>query len=833
MSTVNTATQEGKRHSFYQLLKKNGYSIEIPIIQRDYAQGRKSQNEVRDLFLQALYDYLEENIPNRDLDFVYGSTEIEEGNEKFIPLDGQQRLTTLFLLHWYLATASGNIDNFKEVIFKENKSKFTYLTRTSSSEFCDALLLNAMDLSKLLAPDINKKNSLSKTIKDSSWYFLTWAKDPTIQSMLIMMDSIHEKFNNKQYFYERLTNNINPIITFLYLDLGEFKLTEDLYIKMNSRGKPLTTFENFKAKLEQHISNLFLIEDNTYVLSYEGIERNVSPKEYFSFKIDTEWANLFWQYRKLAGKDSTYDDELMNFIRVILSNQYASEPETNNENYQYLIKSESNTTDTEFISYHKLKTINALTEKGIIYLISAFENLVNGDNKIKTYLDDTYHFDEQVIFERVLTHKISLPERIRFHAYIRFLILNPVDRSGLYQWMRVIYNLTENTQLNSAEEVEKAIKSIENIITNSNNILDFLSTDANRIDFYLGRQVQEEKVKAHLIKKSEKWRLEIEELEKHNYFSGQIAFILEFSQILNYYETNENCNWSDQEDTSYYDAFADYSAKSKALFDLVGDEKNNEFILERSVLTKGDYLIPSSYNRYNLLNTKKNTRDYSWKRLLRLTPIGSNDNEFNYWKTKRYYVKEVLDDPLFNNIDIEKSLNTICKNVPNDWRKNFVTNTELIRYCQQGFVNIESEEEIHLFMHSQRNHRHREMFTYNLYTKYIKPNSSDFLPFENKDQSEIKSTDDASCIIFKDWCYKRKEYQLEVYKSPNDSSYLIEFIKVKGETNQKDFDDDIIAVLEKHKFKWSLETKTYRVLKSSDSKLITSLKEICMDFKNL
>jgi uncharacterized protein with ParB-like and HNH nuclease domain len=44
--------------------------------------------------------YLEENKPNRDLDFVYGSTEQEEEIEKFIPLDGQQRLTTLFLLQW-------------------------------------------------------------------------------------------------------------------------------------------------------------------------------------------------------------------------------------------------------------------------------------------------------------------------------------------------------------------------------------------------------------------------------------------------------------------------------------------------------------------------------------------------------------------------------------------------------------------------------------------------------------------------------------------------------------------------------------------------------------
>jgi len=30
---------------------------------------------------------------------------------------------------------------------------------------------------------------------------------------------------------------------------------EDLYIKMNSRGKPLTAFENFKARFEQDIAD--------------------------------------------------------------------------------------------------------------------------------------------------------------------------------------------------------------------------------------------------------------------------------------------------------------------------------------------------------------------------------------------------------------------------------------------------------------------------------------------------------------------------------------------------------------------------------------------------
>ena len=74
--------------------------IAIPLIQRDYAQGRLDGdvNRVRSRFLAALYDAIV-NKPIT-LDFVYGDID-EEG--VMTPLDGQQRLTTLFLLHWYAA----------------------------------------------------------------------------------------------------------------------------------------------------------------------------------------------------------------------------------------------------------------------------------------------------------------------------------------------------------------------------------------------------------------------------------------------------------------------------------------------------------------------------------------------------------------------------------------------------------------------------------------------------------------------------------------------------------------------------------------------------------
>ena len=76
-------------------------SIEIPIIQRDYAQGRLSKDvsRIRKQFINSLYNAITGKSEPIKLDFVYGNVT----NSILIPLDGQQRLTTLFLLHWYIA----------------------------------------------------------------------------------------------------------------------------------------------------------------------------------------------------------------------------------------------------------------------------------------------------------------------------------------------------------------------------------------------------------------------------------------------------------------------------------------------------------------------------------------------------------------------------------------------------------------------------------------------------------------------------------------------------------------------------------------------------------
>src|SRR5215213_6370332 len=100
-------------------------AIEIPIIQRDFAQGRLDDETtlIRERFLDAVVRAAGTDA-DMGLDFVYG--EVQGGVLR--PLDGQQRLTTLFLLHWYVASLAGTLDQAASWL------RFSYATRPTARD---------------------------------------------------------------------------------------------------------------------------------------------------------------------------------------------------------------------------------------------------------------------------------------------------------------------------------------------------------------------------------------------------------------------------------------------------------------------------------------------------------------------------------------------------------------------------------------------------------------------------------------------------------------------------------------------------------------------------
>ena len=88
----------GKLTTFKRLLEEESV-IMIPKVQRDYAYGRKEPKaaDILDGMLDTILTAIANNT-QETLDFVYGGSFVKGNNEDsgLIPLDGQQRLTTLF-----------------------------------------------------------------------------------------------------------------------------------------------------------------------------------------------------------------------------------------------------------------------------------------------------------------------------------------------------------------------------------------------------------------------------------------------------------------------------------------------------------------------------------------------------------------------------------------------------------------------------------------------------------------------------------------------------------------------------------------------------------------
>jgi hypothetical protein len=71
-----------------------------------------------------------------------------------------------------------------------------------------------------------------------------------------VLDEIHEQLaavTSWTPLVNRLVDETNCPITFMKLELEKLDNPNELYIKMNSRGKQLTAFENFKSEMLEKI----------------------------------------------------------------------------------------------------------------------------------------------------------------------------------------------------------------------------------------------------------------------------------------------------------------------------------------------------------------------------------------------------------------------------------------------------------------------------------------------------------------------------------------------------------------------------------------------------
>lgn len=551
--------------SFWKLLSDK--KIVIPIIQRDYAQGREGREFLRERFLGQLFDALKDNATPLVLDFVYGSVE----GDTFYPLDGQQRLTTLWLLHWYLALRAGTLSEDKNVL-----EKFSYETRISSRTFCQKLC----GITQSYQP---QQHGIAAFVRNQTWFYSAYEQDPTIQSMLRMLNGTDISDSNKmditdgieeyciqaelteekaKELLKRLKGEDAPIGFYLLnMEDKDMPLADDLYIKMNARGKVLTDFENFKVDLLK-----YKLSSREYL-----IPANDMSDESFSLLLDTRWTDLFWHYR---SAECHIDEIYMSFFNRFFLNWHIAHSDKSADKVissdLYKVLSAAEIGKGSHYRYQSIsiyepalqaECIKALG-KCLNRMCDLYENAK--DNKQKPQAMDALfmpYWEQPAENEesdqanktfsfipRYATDKgtntpapISLKQQVVFHAVCVYLTnCEKVETENLKDWMHFVWNMVENSYLDSEQSVgairffDTGLNMLQKIENNEapdqacDNIIDYLAgidVEQMKNDVFGRRQLLEEIAKAKQIKQNPDWEHNIHEAEKAAFFKGAIAFL--------------------------------------------------------------------------------------------------------------------------------------------------------------------------------------------------------------------------------------------------------------------------------------------------------------------
>lgn len=665
--------------SYMDIVRKEG-NIKIPLIQRDYAQGRHSKKvtSIREKFVKDLYNSIITNT-RFNLDFVYGATD----DKRFIPLDGQQRLTTLFLIHLYL-------DGLRGEQIEKLKFLFTYETRDSSRLFCEKIVANRYELFSIesLSGKVNSNGKVvkpipSSVIRDQAWWLNRWNADPTIDGMLRMLDTIDSIFFKN---WEKAATNLFSVdhntILFQFLKLEDFYDPDDLFIKMNARGLPLTEFEIFKGKWMEQIENFY------------------APVEVKDMKslIDVSWTDFLWPLRKQRPGLKNIDPFFQNILKLIIGNSSAS---FSIKGMDFDILFEANKKELSF-SYGKyVEEYNVVFNKDMLDRIkeeldvmcnpdSIFTKFRTNGIKNEGWIDLEKEWKFFVIQDRD-NNNPNYKGRVFLYALSRFSsLITSTNDSEVNQWARLIRNLVENNRFDSSNDVVKVIQDIDVILVELvayckvnqglSRVNDWVAQNTFTPKGFTNSQWEEERIKAELRKDSA-WNIEITEAERHPYFDGKISFILWCSGEIAIRTPFDNTALRKN-----IDKFKLYKEKCIKLFDKAGQkdsEITSEFLLVRAMLSKGDYMPRLSSNRINVYNNPLH-RDYSWKAL-----FGINDN--THEKALKI-LQQVLDDDNFNIVNVSESLKTIVnkrkrQNMPL-WRRLLTSDYggQILSYSRQGFI---------------------------------------------------------------------------------------------------------------------------------------------------
>ncbi|EGK8165528.1 DUF262 domain-containing protein [Campylobacter coli] len=244
----NNSTNNQNQADVKNISNTNSIFFEIPPYQRLY-EWNKEQIQT---LLNDIKTKFEEN---KNEEYFIGNVVVSKKNNKnnqqdvkYLLIDGQQRLTTLFLIGFYLfykIKNPNNDSNWKEFIMQGDKLRISMPIREKEekalkefAKFCDEANKDNKSENNLFLQEIKKiPQDICQNIPRALETIANWFKDDTNDDIAIFSNFI---YSNVKFVFVELAQNT---------DLNRF------FIRMNNRGKQLEKHEILKARLLKNISD--------------------------------------------------------------------------------------------------------------------------------------------------------------------------------------------------------------------------------------------------------------------------------------------------------------------------------------------------------------------------------------------------------------------------------------------------------------------------------------------------------------------------------------------------------------------------------------------------
>ena len=401
--------------NLFSLLSR--YRVVIPGIQRHYVQGANNPKaeSVRKQFVKEIFKAIEkQEILN--LHFIYGPINTD-GEDSFVPVDGQQRLTTLWLIARY-AVEKTDITIRKDLL--RLLSRFTYEDRINAKRFCQALTCDdsKWNISKDPNPDILCQD----------WFVGYWKEDETVSSMIRMLSTIHEEWNKHQDIITA-NNVLEAIASQIRFELKIDSFGDDIYMKMNARGLQLTQWENFKCKFPESLpkdikdtwdEKMEELSNNYFTCS--GDQHKLPDNAFFALYARV----MSYEARKSAVKDCGNDIKLLADYTHETWNQIEL-PFVPYSDFADIIQRHQTSSDSKSFASNIAHTCVRMLDT----ILDHHQNIVP-------------YFGNRTLFDTFFHPKNNNDLDFTLCCYEYFKTFNNVDSHNFLKALRLMWNILEN-----------------------------------------------------------------------------------------------------------------------------------------------------------------------------------------------------------------------------------------------------------------------------------------------------------------------------------------------------------------------------------------------------